>query len=108
MDNNQLPQLQLLPPKNDLSDAEAAVIEEIFSNPLIVRYLNILLWNNIVDEANIPLDTFLKETQEHIVKVAFIKGGTSMLQTLLSMSINRARRLEEEAQARANERNGNG
>lgn len=109
MDNYQLQPIQLLPPKNDLSQADMDFIEEAFSSPTVVRYLSLLLWNQLADEANIPIQTYIDSPEKHVLKTAFIKGGTSMLQTLLAISTNRARKLQEEAEeARRQERMGNG
>jgi hypothetical protein len=78
-------------------------LEEIFSSPLVVKYLQTIFWNNLVDEVNIPLDTFLAEPDKHKLRVAFLKGSSSILQTLLSISTNRAKRLAAQAKDQRNE-----
>lgn len=67
----------------DLTTGEQIVIAEMLSNPVIKRYLQILIANQIRDFAEIPL-TNLTEAKniENIVIQAYLKGGLSILYTL--------------------------
>lgn len=82
MDNN----ITIYVVTQQLTDAEQIMLAKAFSDPLIKKYLNILMFNQLQDHANIPLNT-LAQDGEYItaLKQAFVKGGLSILQTLNSI-----------------------
>lgn len=77
--------LQLLPPPNTITDPEQETLAEIFAMPVVKKYLNYLMWDNMTAITNIPLSTLSEEEQKHLLTLAFIKGSISMLQTLLTI-----------------------
>lgn len=83
------PTLQLEAPPNAITPGDEAQLQRIFSMPIVKQYLQHLLWNQIVDQANIPITALMEEQQAHILRVAYIKGGIGMLQTLLSIAESR-------------------
>lgn len=67
----------------DLTIGEQTVIAEMLSNPVIKRYLQILIANQIRDFAEIPLSNITQDRNiENIVTQAYLKGGLSILYTL--------------------------
>ena len=80
------PQVHLNAPPATLTDAEQTVLAEIFGNPTVKKYLHTLIWNQIADHANIPLTTMAEDgLVMTAIKQGYIKGGLSMLYTLLSI-----------------------
>lgn len=77
--------LMYLPPEAQITEAEAVQLAEIITMPLVQRYLRTLLWNTVLEQANIPLSTVIEEHANHILKVAYVKGEIAILQTLLSI-----------------------
>jgi hypothetical protein len=71
--------------EEQITEPEAVQLAEIMTMPLVQRYLRILLWNTVLEQANIPLSTLVEEQHAHILKVAYIKGEVAILQTLLSI-----------------------
>lgn len=79
-------ELRLLPPlAPELSKTEEDFIQAKLSDPAIKKYLNFLVYNQVVEAANIPLPILVQQGSEYAIKQAFVKGGLSMLYTLLSI-----------------------
>jgi hypothetical protein len=79
-------QLQLLPPQSNLSNEEQTTLAQIFAMPVVKRYLNYLMWDNLTAIGNIPLNVLVEEERNHLLTLAFLKGSMSTLHTLLSIT----------------------
>lgn len=82
------PQLQLLPPTrhSDFTEQEQAQLVDILHMPLMRKYLNHLLWDNLTRTANVDLDLLVEEDRKHLLRLAFTKGAIGVLYTLLTIS----------------------
>lgn len=74
--------------EEQITPTEAVQLAEIITMPLMQRYLRVLLWNTVLEQANIPLSTLVEEHLNHVIKVAYVKGEIAILQTLLSIRRN--------------------
>lgn len=71
---------------NDLTAAEHSLLVEIFNQPVVKKYLEVLIANKIIEFANIPLNVLAEDgDRATLIKQAFFKGGLSMLLTLLDV-----------------------
>lgn len=77
--------LQLNPPAPQFSSVEQDQIAEILSMPVVKKYLEHLLWQNLVVVNNISMDLVLEEGEKHLLRVAFAKGSINTLHTLLTI-----------------------
>lgn len=67
----------------EFSEAEAILLSRLLSDPIMKKYLQILMYNQIADHANISLATIAGDGAFiTAIKQAFVKGGLSILQTL--------------------------
>lgn len=82
----QLRTFQLQEPAAQFTDGDMEELTRIFRMPIVSKYLMHLLWSKLVEQGNIPISDLIAEQQQHILRVAFIKGGIGILQTLLSIS----------------------
>lgn len=72
---------------SDLSESEHRVLADIFTQPVVKKYLSILIANQIRDHAEVPLSTLAEDGLiTSALKQAYIKGGLSMLYTLNSIT----------------------
>lgn len=78
--------LQLHAPGLDLTAGDEEQLQRIFSMPIVRRYLEHLLWDRLVEQGNMPITTLIEEQQYHMLRVAYIKGGIGILQTLISIA----------------------
>ena len=76
--------LQLQYPTHEFSVEERIQLAQILSSPLMRRYLQALLWNQIIDEANIPVPLTAEDERKTLNLSLAVKGGVSMLNTLLN------------------------
>lgn len=72
---------------SNISDTEQEILAQLFSNPVVIKYLGSLILNNAVAYANLPLSALAtpQGQLEHSLKAAYIKGNMGILQTLLSI-----------------------
>lgn len=94
-------EIQLLPPTGELTRTEMDIIAECLTNPSVKKYLNTLLWNNIIDHSNIPLPQLAVNPQEYAIKQAFVKGHIGCITDLLS--IEKAPKTQASNQQRRND-----
>lgn len=77
----ELKEIILQNPPSLLSEGEQHVIQEVFSNAAVRKYLNTLLWNSIRDLASIPIPEIV--TEKYRIQHAYVKGNIGILNTLL-------------------------
>jgi hypothetical protein len=77
--------LQIQPHTQDLTRTELDIIAKAFTDNTVRKYLQIVLMNQITDHANIPLPVLAENLTTAAIKQAFVKGGISVIHTLLSI-----------------------
>lgn len=89
MDNNLPPSdfakldIVLENPPDPFTEGEQQVIADILTHPLIKRYFNTLLWNQVRDLASSPVTEL--GTKKYKLQHAYVKGCIGMLITLSSI-----------------------
>lgn len=83
----EITQLQLLPPPTQFTPTEETILRQLLAEPVMIKYLNIVLWGLITDNANIPLPVISADLQEHALKQSYVKGGISVVHMLQSVNI---------------------
>lgn len=90
MDNN-LPSFEDFPkldyilqnPPEPFTEGEQQIIADLLTHPIIKRYFNVLLWNQIRDLAGSPIPEL--GTKKYKLQHAYVKGCIGMLITLSSI-----------------------
>jgi hypothetical protein len=69
-----------------MNDTEITILQEIFNNPVVKKYLHLLAHNTAIDVVNVMPNLEFKK--EHIetwfIKQIYIKGQLSILDTLMN------------------------
>lgn len=71
--------------RDKFSSTEEDIVITALSTPAVRKYLNMLATTQMQDAANIGLPELATDTITYAAKQAFVKGGLSMLMTLLSI-----------------------
>lgn len=70
-------------PPSAFTEGELHVIADVLTNPIVKRYLETLLWNQIRDAASMPVVEIGKPETNY--KLAYVKGCIGILLTLGSI-----------------------
>lgn len=72
--------------QQSFSETELKILAVALSDPTVKKYFQSLAANNIRSFAELPLSTMAEEgSLVNMLKQAYLKGGLSMLQTLLQI-----------------------
>jgi len=80
-------------PPVPFTEGEQMVIADLLANPIIKRYFDTLLWNQIRGLASTPIPELGKP--ETAYQHAYVKGGIGMLITLGSIERPQPKRVKE-------------
>lgn len=71
-----------------LSEGEQVALAKTFNEPLVKKYLQVLIFNTLKDCAEIPLDVLAQDGPIiNAVKQAYVKGSLSILYTLNTIEV---------------------
>lgn len=80
-----LPEFQLDVLPQELTRTEEDIVRKALTDKTVRKYLQQVLWAQIIDHANVPIPVLSENLTVAVVKQAFVKGGMSVIHMLLSL-----------------------